>query len=366
MWFKLTNADFSGNNLGTMSSLSNSWSVSKMLGPGATYSGPTSVTKGGAFSATITLGTNYEIATSGITFTMGGVAQSTYSTSGSTIAFTINSVTGNIVIKVPTKSTASSGGDSGISLTSYATVTGCPDAAGHWLTSSPAARKSAVINVEGKTKVILSKKSSYKYNISAFSSVVSLPIVDVNSLGYITDHKAWYTESPQSVSVPDTALTAAIGIARVDNSAVEGSTLADLFTSISLDENPLTLADYSVETGICTSGSGVWDDSPGVAALRKSAFVDVKKVGELKLEYDDSVYKNNIVFFSNDYSSSNDIKNIPSGNSFISTLGIWVSDSTYTYAIPSGAKSIVIALNKNDSDADASTLADAFDNIIIS
>lgn len=105
----LSLADFSANNIGTI----DSWSVSKTLGTGATYSGPTSVTKGGSFSATVTLGTNYEVGSAGVTFTMGGVTQSSYSTSGQVITFTLSSVTGSIVIKVPTKNKTSGTEDAG-------------------------------------------------------------------------------------------------------------------------------------------------------------------------------------------------------------------------------------------------------------
>lgn len=105
----LSLADFSANNIGTV----NSWSVSKTLGAGATYSGPTSVVKGASFSATVALEEDYEIGSAGITFTMGGITQSSYTTSGLITTFTINAVTGNIVIKVPTKNTSTGSEDAG-------------------------------------------------------------------------------------------------------------------------------------------------------------------------------------------------------------------------------------------------------------
>lgn len=107
----LSLADFSENNIGTL----NSWFVTKSVGTGATYSGPTSVIKGASFSATVTLADGYEVGSAGITFTMGGSALASYSTSGQVVTFTISSVTGNIVIKVPTKNTSSGNEDSGSS-----------------------------------------------------------------------------------------------------------------------------------------------------------------------------------------------------------------------------------------------------------
>lgn len=105
----LSLADFSENNIGTL----NSWFVTKSVGTGATYSGPTSVIKGASFSATVTLADGYEVGSAGITFTMGGSALASYSTSGQVVTFTISSVTGNIVIKVPTKNISSGDEDSG-------------------------------------------------------------------------------------------------------------------------------------------------------------------------------------------------------------------------------------------------------------
>ena len=102
----LKNADFSQSNIGTLST----WRISRSLGTGATYEGATSVDKGAAFSATVTLAEGYEIGTAGVTVTMGGtVLGGAHSISGNVITITIAKVTGNVLIKVPTINT--SGGD---------------------------------------------------------------------------------------------------------------------------------------------------------------------------------------------------------------------------------------------------------------
>lgn len=92
-------ADFSKSNIGTLSS----WRITRSLGSGATYEGPTSVDKGASFSATVTLAEGYEVGTAGVTVTMGGtVLSGAHSISGNVITITIAEVTGNVLIKVPT------------------------------------------------------------------------------------------------------------------------------------------------------------------------------------------------------------------------------------------------------------------------
>jgi hypothetical protein len=103
MIITLKGADFSASNIGTLSS----WRISRSLGAGATYEGATSVDKGAAFSATVTLAEGYEVGTAGVTITMGGtVLSGAHSIEGNVITITIASVTGNVLIKVPTVNTA--------------------------------------------------------------------------------------------------------------------------------------------------------------------------------------------------------------------------------------------------------------------
>ena len=103
MIITLMGADFSESNIGTLSS----WIISRVLGDGATYNGPSYVDKDAALSATVTLDEGYEIGSAGITVTMGGTAldESYYSVVDNVITFTIASVTGSVVIKVPTLNT---------------------------------------------------------------------------------------------------------------------------------------------------------------------------------------------------------------------------------------------------------------------
>jgi hypothetical protein len=103
MIITLKGADFSASNIGTLSS----WRITRSLGSGATYAGPTSVDKGAAFSATVTLAEGYEIGAAGVTITMGGtVLDGAHAVVGNVITIAIPSVTGNVLIKVPTINTA--------------------------------------------------------------------------------------------------------------------------------------------------------------------------------------------------------------------------------------------------------------------
>lgn len=109
MIFTLTGADFSKSNIGTLSN----WIILRELGAGAIYTGPSFVEKNATFSATVTLREGYEISSAGITITMGGTTldESCYSVVDNVITFTIASVTGSVVIKVPTSNTNTGEGE---------------------------------------------------------------------------------------------------------------------------------------------------------------------------------------------------------------------------------------------------------------
>ena len=101
MIITLKNADFSANNIGTLSS----FNVLYNLGTGAIKTaGATNVEKNGRLDATITITEGYELDGS-VVVTMGGVTQNeVVSISGNVITIAIPSVVGNVIIKAPTKS----------------------------------------------------------------------------------------------------------------------------------------------------------------------------------------------------------------------------------------------------------------------
>ena len=110
MIITLKGADFSKNNIGPLSS----WLISREIGYGARYSGPVYVSKGGAFSATVVLAEGYTLDSAGVTVIMGGTAvTSGVTVNGNTITINIASVTGSVVIKVPTLNTNTGEEDGG-------------------------------------------------------------------------------------------------------------------------------------------------------------------------------------------------------------------------------------------------------------
>lgn len=101
MIITLKGADFSNNNIGPLSS----WLISREIGDGARYSGPTYVSKGGVFSATIALAEGYRVVLEEVKILMGEVELDdvfTLSEDGKNLTININEVTGNIFIKIPT------------------------------------------------------------------------------------------------------------------------------------------------------------------------------------------------------------------------------------------------------------------------
>lgn len=97
MIITLVKADFSANNIGTLDSFA---VLTNILN--ATYSGPTSVAKGEAFTATITAHDGYSITK--FTISMGGtVLTDAYTISGNVATINIPEVTGIIVINMATE-----------------------------------------------------------------------------------------------------------------------------------------------------------------------------------------------------------------------------------------------------------------------
>jgi hypothetical protein len=137
MIITLKGANFSASNIGTLTT----WRISTTLGAGATSSNSvTSVDRNSntGYTTTITIAEGYDLGTAGITVTMGGVDITSTAVSGLTITIPTK-VTGNVMIKVPTKNVNTGEEDSNytftitpdpisatvtLSATGYSTVTG--------------------------------------------------------------------------------------------------------------------------------------------------------------------------------------------------------------------------------------------------
>ena len=102
MIITLVKADFSANNIGTLSS----FNVLTNLGKGCVYNGPTSVERNGSLSATITISDAY-VLNGEVLVQMGStVLSSGVTINGNIITLTISNIDGNISITVPTKAIA--------------------------------------------------------------------------------------------------------------------------------------------------------------------------------------------------------------------------------------------------------------------
>jgi hypothetical protein len=248
----LKNADFSQSNIGTLST----WRISRSLGAGATYNGPTSVDKGAAFSATVTLTEDYEIGTAGVTVTMGGTTLiGAHSISGKVITITIASVTGNVLIKVPTINTAT-GEEEEPEVAKYTfTINPSPSDATVTLTASGYTQSGNSITVASGTTVtwqvsksgytsqngtqVVTSTSSKNITLNASSSANTVNLFKgnrtiVSSMNEMTDFKVGQALSNGSVltnikgraSDHTHALTASAGQKITLSQPIEGVTLA--------------------------------------------------------------------------------------------------------------------------------------------
>lgn len=98
MIITLVKADFSANNIGTLSS----FNILTNLGSGCTYNGPLYVAKNTALNTNIVVSDAYTFDISKCTITMGSTNINAFSVSGNVISINIANVTGHLVINVPT------------------------------------------------------------------------------------------------------------------------------------------------------------------------------------------------------------------------------------------------------------------------
>lgn len=153
MIITLVGADFSGEgkNIGTLTT----WTIATILGEGATYNGAYIIDRGATLDTTVTLADGYEIGSDGVTVTVGGNAvTSGISQSGNVITINIASVTGNVMIKVPTKKVATGEEEEPETPTSYTlTINPDPDDATVILTATGYTQNGNSITVPNETTV---------------------------------------------------------------------------------------------------------------------------------------------------------------------------------------------------------------------
>ncbi len=99
MIITLKGANFSNSNIGNLYR----WNILYSLGRGVSHSGDTSVLKGNAFTVDLTIAEGFELTSEGVSVTMDGVLLSNAVTvTENIINVEITSVTGHVVINVPT------------------------------------------------------------------------------------------------------------------------------------------------------------------------------------------------------------------------------------------------------------------------
>lgn len=202
MIITLVGADFSKNNIGKLST----WLVQTSFGSGVTHTGAGYVDLGAAYSTTITIADGYELNGS-VTVTMGGNAITEGITvDGNTITISIASVTGNVLIKVPTKNTATGeeGGNDGEDITPD-TPTDEYNSADMWL--SQTISSAGVVSTTGITQSNIMAKSKFvgTATITSTGEAMQMALVTYNTDGSFKARGSWDSlASGASITYSDT------------------------------------------------------------------------------------------------------------------------------------------------------------------
>lgn len=210
MWFKLAKADWSGegNNLGTMDSLMNAWSVTYSISGGLTkLNAPAFVTKGSTLTATFTLAEGATI-TGTPSSTSGTV--STPSVSGTTVTITVTGISKNCTVTI-----AATGGSvepetpvnppsgSTVQLTSSNAVFTTTDyhlaamiSGGPLVTSTQGTRGVMAWDIPAKALVTLTCSPNGNYGMAMTNSDGTLVLEAILNSTVATDGNGTYTFSP--------------------------------------------------------------------------------------------------------------------------------------------------------------------------
>lgn len=244
MIITLVGADFSKNNIGKLST----WLVQTSFGSGVTHTGAGYVDLGAAYSTTITIAEGYELNGS-VAVTMGGNAITEGITvDGNTITISIASVTGNVLIKVPTKNTATGeeGGNDDIIPDPDEPIIGTIDVT--WevgaIDSSKGPNASTVMNSRVRTQGYIQVNSSI--TISASGNAEFCPVYYKADKGYISSPNVYQTDT-LTVSGDTYPL---VRIMIRDKSNTSGNLTSDFGT------NYITITGDGVEIPYSTSDEG--------------------------------------------------------------------------------------------------------------
>ena len=305
MIITLKGANFSDSNIGTLST----WRINRSLGTGATYEGPTSVDKGAALSATVTLAENYAVGTAGVTITMGtSVLSDAYSISGQVITITIAAVTANVTIKVPTVNT-STGEEEEPEVTKYTfTINPTPSDATVTLTASGYTQSGNSITVASGTSV------TWK----------------VSKSGYISQNGTQVVTSTSSKSVTLNANSSSNTVTLFNGSRIIVSSMSEM-TDFKAKQ---ALSSSAALTGITGRAS---DHTHTLAASAGQTITLSQPITDVTLTYA-------IVAFNSSGKTASADKNF--------TAQAWISTSV---TLPANTAYIMVAFKRGDGSADFST-----------
>ena len=213
MWFKLVNANFT-TNLGTMSSLSNSWGVTWSVSGGIVKTScPGSVTKGGTLNATLTLNSGASLTS--ITSSSGTL---TKTVSGTTVTVKVTGISANCTITVVATGGSSSGGGA-VTPTNYTfTINPTPTSA----TVTLSATGYSTVSGTGSKSITVANGTKVNWTVSAS--------------GYTTRTGNWtISGGNKTESITLTASGGGGGTAEIDISSLFTSTWREAGGAIIVD-----------------------------------------------------------------------------------------------------------------------------------
>lgn len=194
MIITLTGATFT-KYIGTL----DSYTIFATVGSGCEPNGYTEVVdKESAYTKTFTLADGYDVGSTGVSVTMGGVSQDVTVVDGQTITITIPSVTGTVYIKIPTVNTSTGEEDSG-------TVVD-PDSGG---SETPSNKYTVTVSATPSTASIKIREGSLSTGTVLGEGVgsVSIQVDPGTQVGIGVSASGYYTQSQQLSVTDDTTLT---------------------------------------------------------------------------------------------------------------------------------------------------------------
>lgn len=323
----LKNADFSASNIGTLST----WRITRSLGAGATYEGVTSVDKGAAFNATVTLTEGYEIGAAGVSVVMGDtVLSEAYSISGNVITITIASVTGNVTIKIPTVNT-STGEEEEPEVPDTPDIPDMPDADDAW-TFSAVWEQGTLIGTKGeedsatriRTEYIdITHLDSLTTNFDTTKYAISTFWYDSLSSNHTSNTSGWNTENLNISADNKQSNYVRLIVKKQDDSNLTPDEANNINMNIVLNAGDIEMGTTTWMQGAISGSVSETTDATRI----KTDFIPVDHLIHLTTNFDTSIY--NIATYWYDEPVITALKNTPTYQA--ENLNITVSNRVNDY-----------------------------------